>query len=374
MLVLASLGLVAWVYLTLLHGRFWILPKTPRQRKNATPRVAAIVPARNEAEVIDRALGSLLQQEYAGEFHVFLVDDHSSDETRSIAEGFAKQFPQRLTVVSGKPLPAGWTGKLWAMQQGWEAAQAFDPEYVWLTDADIEHGGDQLSRLLTTAYNRYDLVSMMAMLHCERLAEKLLIPAFVYFFFLLYPPQWVKSRRRKIAAAAGGCILVRAECLRKANAFTSIRGEIIDDCSLARAVKGTGGRIRLGITVHSKSIREYDAGQIRKMISRTAFNQLGHSALLLIVSLAGMLAIFIGPLIPLCRRPDHIWAMAAVACLLMSLSYVPIIRFYRLFPLYALTLPLAATFYMYATIKSAFSYWSGRGGEWKGRSQDAASA
>jgi hopene-associated glycosyltransferase HpnB len=368
------LGLVAWVYLTLLHGRFWILPKTPRQRKNATPRVAVIVPARNEAEVIDRSLVSLLQQEYAGEFHVFLVDDHSSDETRFIAEGFLKQFPQRLTVVSGKPLPAGWTGKLWAMQQGWEAAQAFDPEYVWLTDADIEHGSDQLYRLLTTAYNRYDLVSMMVMLHCERLAEKLFIPAFVYFFFLLYPPQWVKSRRRKIAAAAGGCILVRAECLRKANAFTSIRGEIIDDCSLARAVKAVNGRIRLGITVHSKSIRAYGVGAIRKMISRTAFNQLGHSSLLLFASVVGMLAVFIGPFIPLFAKPDPIQAMAAIACLLMFLTYVPVVRFYRLFPLYALTLPIAALFYMYATVSSAFAYWSGRGGEWKGRSQDAASA
>jgi hopene-associated glycosyltransferase HpnB len=367
-------GLVAWIYLTLLHGRFWILPKTPRQRKNVTPRVAVIVPARNEAEVIDRSLISLLQQEYAGEFHVFVVDDHSSDETRYLAEGFLKQFPQRLTIIAGKPLPAGWSGKVWAMQQGWEAAQAFDPEYVWLTDADIEHGTDQLYRLLTTAYNRYELISMMAMLHCERLAEKLFIPAFVYFFFLLYPPQWVKSRRRRIAAAAGGCILVRAECLRKANAFTSIRGEIIDDCSLARAVKDTGGRIRLGITLHSKSIREYSAGQIRKMISRTAFNQLRHSTLLLVACVVGMLAVFIGPFIPLFAEPDHIQAMAAVTCLLMFLTYLPIVRFYRLFPLYALTLPLAALFYLYATVRSAFSYWSGRGGEWKGRSQDAASA
>jgi hopene-associated glycosyltransferase HpnB len=213
----------------------------------------------------------------------------------------------------------------------------------------------------------------MVMLHCERLAEKMFIPAFVYFFFLLYPPQWVKSRRR-IAAAAGGCILVRTECLRKANAFTSIRGEIIDDCSLAKAVKNAGGRLRLGITVHSKSIRVYNAGQIRNMISRTAFNQLRHSTLLLIACVVGMVAVFIGPFIPLFAEPDSIQAMAAVACLLMFLTYVPIVRFYRLFPLYVLTLPIAALFYMYATIRSAVAYWSGRGGEWKGRSQDAASA
>jgi hopene-associated glycosyltransferase HpnB len=374
LLVLASVGLAAWLYLTLLHGRFWILPKTPRQRKSATPRVAVIVPARNEAEVIDRSLVSLAQQAYPGEFHIFLVDDHSSDETRYLAEGVLKQFPTRLTIIPGKPLPPGWSGKVWAMQQGWEAAQSFDPEYVFLTDADIEHNQDKLFRIVTTAYQRYELVSMLVLLHCERMAEKLLIPAFVYFFFLLYPPRWVRSRHRKLAAAAGGCVLVEAAALRKANAFTSIQGEIIDDCSLARKVKESGGRIRLGLTVHSRSIRTYGAADIRKMISRTAFNQLGHSALLLILCVVGMLAVFIGPIIPLFAGPYFIQAMAAVACLLMLLTYVPIVRYYRLFPLWALGLPVAALFYLYATIKSALAYWSGRGGEWKGRAQDAASA
>jgi hopene-associated glycosyltransferase HpnB len=368
------LGLAAWLYLTMLHGRFWILPKTPRQRKSATPRVAVIVPARNEAQVIEQSLFSVLQQEYAGEFHVFVVDDHSNDETRYLAEGFLKQFPNRLTIVTGKPLPPGWSGKVWAMQQGWEAAQSFTPEYVFLTDADIEHGRDKLFRMVMTAHDRYELVSMMVQLHCENFVEKLFIPAFVYFFFLLYPPRWVASRRRKIAGAAGGCILVCADSLRKANAFTSIRSEIIDDCSLARKVKDTGGRIRLGVTVHSRSIRTYRAGDIRRMISRTAFNQLGHSTLLLVACIVAMLAVFIGPFVPLFADPDPIQAMAAVACLLMFLTYVPVVRYYRLFPLYALALPLAALFYMYATVRSAFNYWSGRGGEWKGRAQDAASA
>lgn len=368
------MGLAAWLYLTLLHGRFWILPKTPRQRLTPVPRVAVIVPARNEAEVIEQSLSSLLQQEYAGEFHIFLVDDHSSDETKYLAEGFLKQFPGRLTIVAGKPLPPGWSGKVWAMQQGWEAAQSFNPEYVFLTDADIEHNRDMLYRMVTTAYDRYELVSMMVLLHCERFAEKLFIPAFVYFFFLLYPPRWVASRRRKMAGAAGGCILVRADSLRKAEAFTSIRGEIIDDCSLARQVKAAGGRIRLGVTVHSRSIRAYRAEDIRRMISRTAFNQLGHSALRLIVCIAGMLAVFIGPFFALFAESDEAQAMAAIACLLMFLTYVPMVRYYRLFPLYALTLPVAAIFYMYATVRSALSYWSGRGGEWKGRAQDAASA
>ena len=368
------MGLVAWIYLTLLHGRFWILPKTPRQRKSATPRVAVIVPARNEAEVIEQSLSSLLQQEYAGEFHVYLVDDHSSDDTRYRAEGFIAQFPGRLTIVAGKPLPPGWSGKVWAMQQGWEAAQSFNPEYVFLTDADIEHNRDKLYRIVTTAYDRYELVSMMVLLHCERFAEKLFIPAFVYFFFLLYPPRWVANRNRKIAGAAGGCILVKAESLRKADAFTSIRSEIIDDCSLARKVKDAGGRIRLGVTAHSRSIRPYTASDIRRMISRTAFNQLGHSALVLIACIVAMLAVFIGPFVPLFAEPDHIQAMAAIACLLMFMTYVPVVRYYGLFPLWALALPFAALFYMYATIRSAFAYWSGRGGEWKGRSQDAASA
>jgi hopene-associated glycosyltransferase HpnB len=374
LLVLASVGLVAWIYLTLLHGRFWILPKTPRQRKSATPRVAVIVPARNEAEAIEQSLFSLLQQEYAGEFHVFLVDDHSSDETRFLAEGFLKQFPNRLTIVAGKPLPPDWSGKVWAMHQGWELAKSFNPEYVFLTDADIEHNRDKLYRMVTTAYDRYELVSLMVLLHCERFAEKLFIPAFVYFFFLLYPPRWVANRHRKIAGAAGGCILVKAESLRKVSAFTSIRGEIIDDCCLARKVKDAGGRIRLGVTVHSRSIRTYTAREIRQMISRTAFNQLGHSALLLIACIVAMLAVFIGPFIPLFAEPDYIQAMAAIACLLMIMTYVPVVRYYGLWPSWVLALPFAALFYMYATVRSAFAYWSGRGGEWKGRSQDAASA
>jgi hopene-associated glycosyltransferase HpnB len=374
LLVLASVGLAAWVYLTLLHGRFWILPRTPRQRKGATPRVAAIVPARNEAEVIEQSLTSLLQQEYAGEFHVYLVDDHSSDETRYLADGLLKQFPQRLTIIAGKALPQGWSGKVWAMQQGWEAAQSFDPEYVWLTDADIYHGHDKLFRMVSTAMGRYEMVSTMVLLHCETIAEKLFIPVFVYFFFLLYPPRWVANPHRKLAGAAGGSILVAADCLRKVNAFSSIRGEIIDDCSLARKVKDAGGRIRLLLTVHSRSIRTYTAREIRGMISRTAFNQLGHSTLLLFGCVVAMLAIFIGPFVALFADPDLIQAMAAVACLLMFLTYVPIVRHYRLFPLWVLALPLAALFYVYATIRSAVSYWSGRGGEWKGRSQDAASA
>jgi hopene-associated glycosyltransferase HpnB len=241
-----------------------------------------------------------------------------------------------------------------------------------LTDADIEHGPDNVARLVEIATGgNYDLASFMVKLHCRSMAEKLLIPAFVFFFFLLYPPGWVRNPRRKSAGAAGGCILIRPEALERAGGMAAIRHEIIDDCALARAVKRSGGKLWLGLTADTHSLRAYNSfGEIERMIARTAFNQLRHSAWLLLGTVLAMLLVFVFPLLMLATGSVPLRIAGATAYLLECAVYLPMIRFYELNPLWALTLPFSAIFYVAATIHSALKYWSGHGGEWKGRAQD----
>ncbi|MGZ4787357.1 MAG: glycosyltransferase [Terriglobales bacterium] len=360
-----------WLYLLLGRGGFW---RVRRQREQAAPlrRVVAIVPARNEADVIAHSITSLLAQ--AGvDLRIVIVDDNSADGTGDAARQFAAGVEDRLTVLAGRPLPPGWSGKLWAVQQGIEYARQFNPDYFLLTDADIVHQPANLSSLVSTAEAEgYDLASYMVKLECHTVAERLLIPLFVYFFLQLYPPEWTSDPRAKTAGAAGGCILVRPDALDRAGAMHAIRNQIIDDCALAREVKRSGGRIWLGLTESAASIRPYQSfGAIERMIARSAFNQLGHSPLLLIVVIVGLLLTYVVPLALLFGSMP--W-LGAAACVLMLASYYPMVRFYRLNPLWTLTLPLAAVFYMAATLDSAIRYWVGRGGEWKGRAQDLKSS
>lgn len=370
MLILSICVVAAWIYLTFFHAAFWRTgdKKLAAVAGESTQRVAVIVPARNEADAVGVAVTSLLSQQYDGEFHIFLVDDHSEDGTAEVARAAAAGCDQKLTIISGQALPSGWSGKAWAMQQGWRVAQPYVPDLVWLTDADVEHPPDTLSRLAAKAAEGFDLVSLMVRLHCESRPEKLMIPAFVYFFFLLYPPKWIANPRRKSAGAAGGCVLVRADALREAGAFESIAGEIIDDCSLAQRVKSAGGRIWLGLADESKSIRGYGGiSGIVRMIARTAFKQLRHSAFVLLGCVMGMAWLFYAPITSLF---SHAWIVGLIACALMVLTYLPMVLYYRLSPLWALTLPVAAIVYLYATVLSAVRYWNGRGGQWKGRTQD----
>jgi hopene-associated glycosyltransferase HpnB len=335
-----------------------------------------IIPARNEADVIGRAIRSLLQQTGDNSIHIFLVDDASADATAQAARSaaIAERQVQNLTVVSGPPLPSGWSGKLWAMQQGINHATDSAPDFYLFTDADIEHAPDSVATLVSIAQaGPYDMASFMVKLHCRSVAEKLLIPAFVYFFFKLYPPAWTANPRRAEAGAAGGCILIRPAALAKTGGIEAIRHEVIDDCSLAAQVKRTGGRLWLGVSATTCSIRPYGGfSGIGRMISRSAFNQLRHSTLLLLLSMVGMTATYLLP--PALVFAGHRIATAALgatAWLLMVLSYVPVLRLYRLNPMWALALPVAAVFYVGATFHSAWKYWTGRGGEWKGRIQDS---
>jgi hopene-associated glycosyltransferase HpnB len=378
-LIVGVACLAIWSYLLLLRGGFWKVwrlqsPKLPLGM--VVGQIAVVIPARDEADVIGASVGSLLEQNLIESMHIFVVDDHSSDGTAQAARQAAHNCGRSdgLTVLTGTGLPAEWTGKLWAVQQGIHEAQKLNPQFLLLTDADIIHSPDNVATLVGIAQaGNYDLASFMVKLHCRSLAERLLIPPFVFFFFLLYPPDWIRDPRRNTAGAAGGCMLVRPEALERPGGLASIRGEIIDDCALAKAVKRSGGKVWLGLTPNTRSERAYGSfAEIDHMIARTAFNQLRHSALLLIGAIIGMFLSYLLPLVLIFSGDRIIAALGVLAWFLMALAYLPVVRFYELNPLWSLTLPLSACFYMVATIHSAFKFWAGRGGEWKGRVQDTA--
>jgi hopene-associated glycosyltransferase HpnB len=354
-----------WLVLLLGRGGFWRVSRL-QASKTIRPqdpcRVTAIIPARDEADVISISLQSLFNQQFNGELKIIVVDDNSTDKTADIARTAG------ATVVPGSPLAAGWTGKLWAMQQGVLAAESSHPDFFLFTDADIFHDPQNVAALVGIAQARnLHLASHMVKLRCFTWAEKFTIPAFVFFFFKLYPPAWISSDRSKVAGAAGGCVLIRPAMLNKIGGLASIRNEVIDDCSLAKAVKRDGGRLWLGLTANTTSIRPYQGlSEIGQMISRSAFRQLNHSPLLLVASVLGLLVTYIVPAV-LALTGTY---LALAAWIIMTICYLPMLRFYGLNPLWALTLPLTACFYMGATIHSALSYWSGKGGVWKGRAQD----
>lgn len=369
--------LLAWLYLLLAHGTFWrverLLPPASAPAQ-VTGTIAVIIPARDEAEVIGQTISSLLRQSCATYICIFVVDDHSTDGTADVVRQAALSagHSNAIEVIPGLPLPAGWTGKLWAVEQGVRRAKQLNPAFLLLTDADIRHAPDSVATLVAIAETGcYDLTSFMVKLHCKTLAERLLIPAFVFFFFMLYPPEWIRSPRRTTAGAAGGCMLVRPCALEKAGGITAIRNEIIDDCALAKAIKRSGGRLWLGLTPNTFSTRAHNTfSEIERMISRTAFNQLGHSAFILFGSLLGLAITYLVPWALILTSRLALAGLGVLCWLLMTLAFAPMVRFYGLSPLWALTLPGSACFYMVATVHSAIKYWTGRGGEWKGRSQD----
>ena len=370
--IAGSLAIAVWLYLLLGRGCFWrefrLSAPDPAPEPAGSPRVAVVIPARNEASGLGQAIESLAGQQ---PMHIVVVDDASDDGTADAARQAAPAG--LLTVIAGEPLPAGWTGKLWAVEQGVRHAVGFDPDYLLLTDADIVHAPDSLAALVGRAQSGgYDLVSYMATLHCRSLAERALVPAFVYYFLALYPPAWIRDPRRRTAGAAGGCILVRREALERIGGIASIRGELIDDCALARAVKQSGGRVWLGLSAGTRSIREYATfAEVESTIARTAFTQLRHSAALLAGTVAALgVTYLLAPALAL-AAPPRAAALGAAAWLLMSASYSPALRFYRRSILWAPLLPAVAVFYAWATVHSAIDSWRGAGGLWKGRAQDA---
>lgn len=364
---IAILSLAAWVYLLALHGQFWrSRPVLDAAAPSGRAKVAVVVPARDEAESIRASIASLLAQEYAGEVSVLLVDDNSSDGTAEIA---ALLGGERLSILKGAPLPSGWTGKLWAVHQGLAHAQARAADYVLLTDADIEHAPGHVSALVAKAErDGLDLVSEMVRLHCATLAERALIPAFVFFFQMLYPFAWVADPRKRTAGAAGGTMLVARAALDRIEGVQRIRHQLIDDCALAGEIKRSGGRIWLGHAESAVSRRVYrDGREVWEMIARTAYVQLRHSPLLLAGCVVGMSVLYCWPpmLAFMARGVPQI--LGGAAWLLMALAFQPTLRRYRRWPLWGVALPVIGLFYLGATVASAVRHYAGRGGGWKNR-------
>jgi len=375
----AILALMIWIGLLSLRGQFWRADQRLPLAENdlqAWPHICAVVPARNEADVIAQSLRSLLSQTYPGSLTVILVDDQSTDGTAAVAEQTATALGKQpqLQIISSEPLPPGWTGKLWALEQGTRAAQELEPDYLLLTDADIEHDAGNLRRLVTKAEAEdLDLVSLMVLLRCQSIWERFLIPSFVFFFQKLYPFRWVNDPQKATAAAAGGCILLRPSALARIGGIQHLRQALIDDCALGQAVKSSGsGRIWLGLSDSVHSLRAYPTlGSIWRMVARTAFTQLAYSPLLLVGTVVAMTVIYLVPalgvMVGILRGNWPLAITGGLGWLLMALAYWPTLRLYRVSPLWAFSLPAIALLYTLMTLDSARRHWQGQGGAWKGR-------
>lgn len=376
-LILSFLPLAIWLVLVFGRHAFWLFrdrdDMQEPQRPAHWPSVAAIVPARDEAETIVRTLKSLAAQDYPGPFRIILVDDQSTDGTADIARALNDS---RIDIVSGAKHPAGWTGKLFALSQGVTAATTWSaPDYLWFTDADIEHSPDNLRALVSRAEDGgLVLTSLMARLNCTSLAEKFLIPAFVYFFAKLYPFGAVNDPRNPMAGAAGGCMLIRRKALEQAGGVEAIRSEIIDDCAMGKLMKQQGP-IWLGLTNRAVSMRPYPKmADIHAMISRTAYAQLKYSPLLLTGTLIGLFIVYLLPVVDLFfgRWLGGLAALCgAISWALMAASFQPILRFYHRTPFWGLMLPFIGAVYGWYTLDSALQHARGKGGMWKGRAQAA---
>jgi len=424
-------SLAIWVGLLSWRGQFWQADQqleVQAMELESWPSVCAVIPARNEAPLLPTTLRSLLQQDYPGALSVILVEDQSTDNTASVAREVAQAANKswQLEILAGEPLPPGWSGKLWALEQGVRQAQKLtpSPDYLLFTDADIEHDGANLRRLVAKAESEnLALVSLMVLLRCQSFWEHLLIPAFVFYFQKLYPFRWVNNPTNPTAAAAGGCILIRRQALNSIGGIEVIRQTLIDDCALALAVKSISisipnrdlyrmtiptidkvthslpadvfhssenrhnrqsehpdaGRIWLGLSSLTRSLRAYPSlASIWEMVARTAFTQLNYSPWLLLGTLFGMTFIYLVPPVGAIFgifTGNWLVAIAGLAgWLLMAWAYLPTLRFYGCTPLFAFCLPVISLLYTLMTLDSAWRHWQGRGGAWKGRVYQAPSA
>jgi len=373
--------LAIWLYLLVARGGFWLARErdddNPSWRGSASdhwPAVTAVIPARDEAECVGQTVASLLRQDYPGAFNVIVVDDQSRDGTARVAREAAAAIGagERLTVLTGRALAAGWTGKLWAQQQGVELAvkASEPPAYLLFTDADIVYAPDALSRLVARAHQgRFVLTSLMVKLRSQSLAERAFIPAFIFFFQMLYPFAWANNPRRAAAAAAGGCMLVRREALRAAGGMIAIRNALIDDCALAKNLK-LRGPIWIGLTESVHSIRAYPSiTDIRRMVSRSAYAQLRYSPLALAATICGLAMTYLAPVALALFADCAAKFIGILVWLLMAIALRPTLRFYRVSMFWGLALPAIAAVYMAFTVDSAYQHARGRGGMWKGRAQ-----
>jgi len=394
-LAIIVISLAIWVGLLCWRGQFW---QADQQLKVQTtelehwPSVCAVIPARNEADLLPTTLRSLLLQNYPGSLQIILVEDQSTDGTGNVARQVAQETNKswQLEVISGQPLSPGWTGKLWALEQGVRHAQKLTPppDYFLLTDADIEHDGENLRSLVTKAkLEELDLVSLMVLLRCQSFWEQLLIPAFVFYFQKLYPFRWVNDYNNSTAAAAGGCILIRRQALNLIGGIQVIHQALIDDCALAQAVKSKSqaghpdvtGQIWLGLSSSTRSLRPYPSlTSVWEMVARTAFTQLNYSPILLLAATLGMFLIYLVPPVGgIFGVLTGNWSAAIAGFsgwLLMAWAYLPTLCLYRCTSLLAFCLPAISFLYTLMTLDSALRHWQGRGGAWKGRVYSAPEA
>jgi len=366
--IVSFLSFAVWVYLIGFHGGFWrSSPVLHLRAPSGRPKVAVVVPARDEAATIRQSLASLLAQDYPGELSIILVDDNSTDGTGEIAASLGRV--ERLTIVAGAPLARGWTGKLWAVHQGLAHERARTADYVLLTDADIVHAPDHVAALVAKAEgDGLDLVSEMVRLNCATIAERALIPAFVFFFQMLYPFARVADPAKRVAGAAGGTMLVRRAALDRIQGVSRIRQHLIDDCALAKEIKSSGGRIWLGHAEGAVSTRVYsDWREVWNMIARTAYVQLGHSPLMLLGCIVAMSVIYCAPPVLTIFAHGLPRVPGLLSWLMMAAAFQPTLRRYHRWPLWGVALPAIGLFYLCATVDSALRHHAGRGGGWKNR-------
>lgn len=378
--------LVIWTYLGFFRYFFWrpiVLSSNISTHPIKDLQVFAVIPARNEAEVIKKTLLSVLQQDSPALKKIIVINDNSDDQTVTMINQLTKEYDplNKILLLQGKPLIAGWTGKLWAVHQGIQKISDLLPAseqqdvYVWLSDADVIHHPQTLSHLLSIVHQKkVDLVSVMVKLSAKSFWEKLLIPAFIYFFQKLYPFAAVASDKSKIAAAAGGCILIHRKILEKIGGMVSIRNQLIDDCALAKQVKNVRGKLWLGLTNTSIAARPYEnLSQLWGMITRSAYRQLNHSFILLILTCVGMIVTYLLPWVfIILSLVVFNWVqllLSFLTIILMIRTYLPTLRLYQLPKIWSLLLPIAAFFYLMMTIHSAYLHKIGKGGNWKGRLQ-----
>ncbi|MBF9235304.1 glycosyltransferase [Microvirga alba] len=385
-ILVSAASLAAWLYLLCGRGHFWrsvdrddaLIPSQGRVLMDGWPSVVAVVPARDEAGLIATSVGSLLQQDYPARFDVVLVDDRSTDGTAAVASETAVRMgaAERLTIIQGADPPPSWTGKLWAMEQGFAylEAQSEPPDFVLFSDADIAYDASVVRQLVEGACARQTvLTSLMVKLRCESFAERMIIPAFIFFFQKLYPFAWVNNPTYRTAAAAGGCMLVHCDALRRAGGFRAIRGALIDDCALGALLKGQGP-IWLSLTENADSLRAAPTlGDMRRMVARSAYAQLRYSPLALFGAVLAMAVVYIAPPLLAVLAGGMARGFGLAAWGLMTWAFVPTLRFYKVNPVRALALPVIASMYILFTLDSALQHWRGRGGAWKGRFQAAAS-
>ena len=362
---LAAIGAFIWLVILFLPWRPWdireVIDSTPACPDFDLSDTTVLIPARNEAKVIASTLSTLNNQGRG--LATVVVDDRSTDGTSNAAQ---TSGIRNLRVISGEPLPADWSGKLWALEQGFRQVRT---PLTLLLDADIELRPGIIHALRQKMKeNNLQLVSLMAHLRTVNLWERLFMPAFVYFFKMLYPFRLSNSSSTRVAAAAGGCILLETRLIEEIGGFKAIRNELIDDCALAKRIKVLGYRTWIGLTHSVRSLRSYgDLADIWNMVARTAFCQLRYSAILLAGTTMIMLLVFWLPIAGLFFPAAGAKIISAWALAAMILSYLPTLKFYGRSRGWALALPFIATLYLAMTWSSAIRFWAGSGAAWKGR-------